>query len=157
MLTTLLTTCYCCGIDNLACLPLMPSIRLLLRIFLIVVLCADATTGAWAATRMAVNRASQADHANAGAKSKSDCDTNDSHDKTSVSAPTAPASGQDQHEDCDCGSDASCACGCMLTFHPGRTAPLFAAQHALTSVHPAQRLLPVVPAQISRLFRPPIH
>ncbi|HEX7802834.1 MAG TPA: CopL family metal-binding regulatory protein [Pseudoxanthomonas sp.] len=135
----------------------MPSIRLLLRIFLILVLCADGTTGAWAATRMATNQASQANQASAGAKSKSGCDTDNSHDKTSASAPTAPASGQDQHDDCDCGSDASCACGCMLTFHPGRTAPLFAAQHALMSVHPAQPLLPVVPTQVSRLFRPPIY
>jgi len=133
----------------------VPSIRHLLRIFLIIVLCADGTTGAWAATRMATNQASHAGQASAGAKSKSGCDTSANHDKASASAPAAPAAGQDQHDGCDC--DASCACGCMLTFHPGRTAPLFAAQHALMSVHLAQPLLPVVPTQISRLFRPPIY
>jgi hypothetical protein len=135
-------------------LPPVPSIRHLLRIFLILVLCADGTTGAWAATRMATNQASQAGQASAATKSKSDCDTSASHGKKPASA---PAAGQDQHDGCDCGSDASCACGCMLTFHPGRTAPLFAAQHALMSVHPAQPLLPVVPTQVSRLFRPPIY
>lgn len=144
----------------LSLLP-MPSIRLLLRICLIVALCADGVTGAWAATRMAVNQASQA-HQIDGTKAKSDCDTSSSHRKASASTPaTAPAQDQatqdqDEHEDCDCGGSASCACGCMLTFHPGRTTPLFAAQHALVSVYLAQPLLPAVHTEVSRLFRPPI-
>ena len=140
----------------LACLPPMPSIRLLLRICLIVALCADGVTGAWAATRMAVNQASQANQTS-GAKTKSGCDTDATHRKAPASVPaTTPAQDQDEHEDCDCGGSASCTCGCMLTFHPGRTTPLFAAQHALVSVYLAQPLLPAVHTEVSRLFRPPI-
>lgn len=132
--------------------PLMPSMPHLLRIFLILALCADGVTGAWAATRMAVKQASQTNLA-AGTKAKSDCDTGASHRKESA---TTPAQDQDEHEDCDCGTSASCACGCMLTFHPGRTAPLFAAQHALVSVYLAPPLLPAVHTGVSWVFRPPI-
>ena len=137
----------------------MPSIRPLLRIILIVALCADGVAGAWAATRMAVSQASQAQQTGAGAKAKPDCDTDAVHRKASPSTlATVPVQdqGQSEHEDCDCGGSASCACGCVLTFHPGRTTPLFAAQHALVSVHLAQPLLPAVHSEVSRLFRPPI-
>lgn len=136
----------------LASPPPMPSMRHLLRIFLILALCADGVTGAWAATRMAVKQASQTNLA-AGTKAKAGCDTDASNHK----APTStPAQEQDEHEDCDCGTSASCACGCMLTFHPGRTTPLFAAQHALVSVYLAPPLLPAVHTEVSWVFRPPI-
>ena len=68
----------------------------------------------------------------------------------------APAAPLDHHDDCDCSTVSGCACSCMLTFFPGRNAPLFAAQHTLASVYLAPPLLPPARRQVSRLFRPPI-
>lgn len=146
----------------LASLPPMPPVRHLLRIFLILALSADGITGAWAATRMAVNQASQAQAQTlAGEKAKPGCETDKVSRRTSAATPAqAPVQmlehDQDDHEDCDCGDHVSCVCGCMLTFFPVRATTLFAAQHALTSMHLTQPLLPALHPEVSRRFRPPI-
>ena len=152
-----------CGIDKLWFrYTLMPSPRVLLRLLLVLVLCTDGIFAAWASTRMAVNELgrtgySGASHHGAGpagtaaekrlAKARAD---------DQPGAQGAPAAPLDHHDDCDCSNVSGCACSCMLTFFPGRNAPLFAAQHTLASVYLAPPLLPPARRQVSRLFRPPI-
>jgi hypothetical protein len=149
----------------------MPSLRVLLRIALILVLCTDGIFSAWAATRMAVNelgrnaQSSASHHSNATtAKAKTAAvadstagntadNTADAGKQTSSHDPDSPLA---HHDDCDCDGLSGCACSCMLTFFPGRNAPLFAAQHMLASAYLAQPLLAPVGEEISRLFRPPI-
>ncbi|QWF17089.1 CopL family metal-binding regulatory protein [Lysobacter capsici] len=142
----------------------MPSLRVLLRIALILVLCTDGIFSAWAATRMAVNelgRATQSSashHSNATAaqaKAKA-ADVAAGVDAGKQTAGHDPASPLAHHDDCDCDGLSGCACSCMLTFFPGRNAPLFAAQYLLASAYLAQPLLPPAGEEISRLFRPPI-
>lgn len=142
----------------------MPSLRVLLRIALILVLCTDGIFSAWAATRMAVNElgrgteSSASHHSNATtAKAKAKvADTANGADASKRTADQDPASPLAHHDDCDCDGLSGCACSCMLTFFPGRNAPLFAAQHLLASAYLAQPLLPAVDEEISQLFRPPI-
>lgn len=163
-----------CGIDKLWFrYTLMPSPRVLLRLLLILVLCTDGIFAAWASTRMAVNELgrtgySGASHHGAGqagtaaekrlAKARADDQPGAqvaarARGKAAQGAPAAPL---DHHDDCDCSNVSGCACSCMLTFFPGRTTPLFAAQHTLASVYLAPPLLPPARRQVSRLFRPPI-
>lgn len=142
----------------------MPSLRVLLRIALILVLCTDGIFSAWAATRMAVNELgrgtqSSASHHSGTSTAKTEAsiaDTASGVDKSKQTAGNDPASPLAHHDDCDCDGLSGCACSCMLTFFPGRNAPLFAAQHLLASAYLAQPLLPPVGEEISRLFRPPI-
>lgn len=142
----------------------MPSLRVLLRIALILVLCTDGIFSAWAATRMAVNelgRGAQsgvshhpgASLAKAKVKAADAASGADASKQTSGHDPASPLA---HHDDCDCDGLSGCACSCMLTFFPGRNAPLFAAQHMLASAYLAQPQLPPVGEEISRLFRPPI-
>ncbi len=138
------------------------SIRLLLRLVLITILCLDGTASAWAATRMAIDDLAVAGDAGTGS------DRHRQHDEQATPERDAPAriadagglAGDppkgDHHEDCDCGSATTCACSCVLTFYPGRTAPLFAAQHALDVPYLIPPLVPEVRSGASRLFRPPI-
>lgn len=142
----------------------MPSLRVLLRIALILVLCTDGIFSAWAATRMAVNELgrgaqSGASHHPGVSNAKAEAAVADNAggvDKSRQAAGHDPASPLAHHDDCDCDGLSGCACSCMLTFFPGRNAPLFAAQHLLASDYLAQPQLPPVGEDISRLFRPPI-
>ena len=166
-----------CGIDKLWFrYTLMPSPRVLLRLLLILVLCTDGIFAAWASTRMAVNElgrtgysgvshhgAGSAGQARARAEkqlAKARAETRPGAQLATATrgkaAQGAPAAPLDHHDDCDCSNVSGCACSCMLTFFPGRNAPLFAAQHTLASVYLAPPLLPPARRQISRLFRPPI-
>lgn len=138
----------------------MPSLRVLLRIFLILVLCTDGIFGAWATTRMAVNELGRAAQTSASHHRSTRAGGNADTVKLAAQAPSCekqagldPAS---HHDDCDCGSVSSCTCSCMLTFFPARSVPGFAARHRLASVYPAQPPSPPVSDEISRLFRPPI-
>lgn len=137
------------------------SIRLLLRLVLITVLCLDGAASAWAATRMAVDDLAVAGSAGGASGHRQ-------HDGQARPDRGAPACTADDgwltgdptdgnhHDDCDCGSATTCACSCVLTFYPGRTAPLFAAQHALDAPYLSPPLLPAVRSGVSRVFRPPI-
>lgn len=129
----------------------MPPLRVLLRWFLILVLCTDGIAVAWAGTRMATASVAHAIAIPASAIGRegnqvADCETQAERD--------APAR-QGEHHECDC-SVTGCACNCMLTFYPERREPLFAAHHALVAVYLPPPLLPAVRHQISRVFRPPI-
>ncbi len=138
------------------------SIRLLLRLVLITVLCLDGAASAWAATRMAVDDLASAGEAG-GAGGR-----HGQHDEQARPDRGAPACMADSgwlsgdptngnhHDDCDCGGTTTCACSCVLTFYPGRTAPLFAAQHVLDAPYLNPPLLPEVRSGVSRVFRPPI-
>ena len=143
----------------------MPSPRVLLRLLLILVLCADGIFAAWASTRMAVAElghaaSSAASHhgASGPAKARASAAGRDlAHDDGApprIADPGQP--NPDHHDDCDCSGLSGCACSCMLTFFPGRNAPLFSPQHALASVYLAPPLLPPARHRLSPLFRPPI-
>lgn len=117
----------------------MPSLRVLLRMFLILVLCADGILSAQATTRMAVRHipppgAVNGTHSvhggarvNERAKISNDCN------KIRPDGKQAGQGDQNDHQ-CDC-STTSCDCSCVLTFFAGRVPVIFAAQHALTSTY----------------------
>ena len=132
----------------------MPSPRVLLRMLLILVLCADGIFAAWASTRMAVaelgHGASSSVSHHGAAKTRAQGFAHEDGTGAPIPDPSP------HHDDCDCSSLSGCACSCMLTFFPGRNAPLFCAQHTLASMHPAPPLLPPVRHRLSALFRPPI-
>jgi len=145
----------------------MPSSRVLLRMVLILVLCADGIFAAWASTRMAVAELghgaySGAAHHSADAKTRGavrEIADEGGSERRGATGSGVAGHGSDpsiHHDDCDCGGLSGCACSCMLTFFPGRNAPLFAAQHTLAAAYLAPPLLPPVPHRISPLFRPPI-
>ena len=160
-LTLRISSCYCCGIDNLRVRhTLMPSLRVLLRMFLILALCADGILSAQATTRMAVRHipppgAVNGTHSvhggarvNERAKISNDCN------KILPGGKQAGQGDQNDHQ-CDC-STTSCDCSCVLTFFAGRVPVIFAARHALTSTYLPTPELPPLRRQVSRLFRPPI-
>lgn len=135
----------------------MPSSRVLLRMFLILVLCADGIFAAWASTRMAVaelghGASSSVSHHGASGPAKAPGQRLAQDDGAGAPVPDPSP----HHDDCDCSSLSGCTCSCMLTFFPGRNAPLFCAQHTLASMHLAPPLLPPVRHRLSALFRPPI-
>jgi hypothetical protein len=142
----------------------MPSLRVLLRMFLILVLCADGILSAQATTRMAVRhipppgsvagshtvhgvRTGEGVRSNERVKISNDCNKN-------FGGKQAGQGDQSDHR-CDC-STTSCDCSCVLTFFAGRVPVIFAAQHALNSTHLPTPDLPPLRRQVSRLFRPPI-
>jgi hypothetical protein len=138
------------------------SIRLLLRLVLITVLCLDGAASAWAATRMAVADLAAIDDGESGQGGHRQHDEQAKPDRGAAACTadtgwlTGDPTNGNHHDDCDCGSTTSCACSCVLTFYPGRTAPLFAAQHVLDAPYLNPPLLPEVRSGVSRVFRPPI-
>jgi hypothetical protein len=138
----------------------MPSFRVLLRMFLILVLCADGILSAQATTRMAVQHIPPPgsvsgshnvhDGSRIGERAKISNDCN----KILPGGKKAGQADQDDYR-CDC-STTSCDCSCVLRLFTGRVPVIFAAQHALTSTYLPTPHLPPLRRQVSRLFRPPI-
>ena len=129
----------------------MPPLRVLLRWFLILVLCTDGIAAAWAGTRMATASVAHATAARTSAIQRDRTQTADCEEQAERGAPAR----QGEHHECDC-SVTGCTCNCMLTFYPQRQASLFAAHPTLVAVYLPPPLLPAVRHQISRVFRPPI-
>lgn len=138
----------------------MPSLRVLLRMFLILVLCTNGILSAQATTRMAVRHipppgsvgGSHSFHN--GARPDKRAEISDDCNEFLTAGKKAGQAGQGDHR-CDC-STTACDCSCVLTFYTGRVPVIFAAQHALTSTYLPTPDLPPLRRQVSRLFRPPI-
>ncbi len=138
----------------------MPFPTILLRTFLIFVLCANGTANAWAATSMVVQRAGHSKATAAGdhaaAKAAADCDTKRTlPDGASGIFAGKPAGEPDTAQNaCDCTSQA--CCDCVLTFFTVGGATLFAAQHSLSVRYLALQPVQPVLGDLSPVFRPPI-
>lgn len=139
----------------------MPSHRVLLRMLLILALCADGIVGAQAATRMMLRHVPAASAQAAGhdahgtragirALDRDDCNQN-----YGSAGQGAPRPGEPADHGCDCGT-AACDCSCMLGFYAGRVPTPFGARQALGSVYLPPPVAPPLQRQISQLFRPPI-
>lgn len=136
----------------------MPSFRVLLRMFLILVLCTDGIFGAQAATRMAVRHipppsANAETHAVHGLRSFGR--NVDGNDCNRFASAKQTGQGKQTGHDCDCKAT-YCDCSCAISFFVERIRPIFAAQHALTHTYLPPPVLPPLQRQVPRLFRPPI-
>lgn len=138
----------------------MPFPTILLRTFLIFVLCTNGTVNAWAATSMVVQRAGHSKATAAGdhvaAKAAAECDTKRTIADASAEKFAGNQAGGQQgaHDACDCTSQA--CCDCVLTFFTVGGATLFAAQHSLSVRYLALRPVQPVLGDLSPVFRPPI-
>lgn len=138
----------------------MPTLRVLLRMLLILAFCADGILGAQATTRMAVKHIPPpgsgpvGQHPVHAPRSAERVQESNNCNRIVAGARKAAPDGQGGH-DCDC-NPASCECSCVLTFYTGRVPAIFAAQHALTTIYLPPPALPPLQRQVSRLFRPPI-